>query len=146
MDPLPFSGAEAVCLLVGCGALAFLVRGIWRQIHGQGGLGSCLLVLAALAVWIYAGVCLFWGVHYYTESFEEKAGMTNEGVSLDQLEQAALWFREKVNETAPLVKRDENGDFGYAWQEIFADSPGSWRNIPSWQGRSAAPSRRSFPS
>ena len=129
VDPLPFSGAEAVCLLVGCGALAFLVRGIWRQIHGQGGLGSCLLVLAALAVWIYAGVCLFWGVHYYTESFEEKAGMTNEGVSLDQLAQAALWFREKVNETAPLVKRDENGDFGYTWQEIFADSPGLYDGV-----------------
>ena len=29
--------------------------------------------------------------------------MTNEGVSLDQLEQAALWFLEKVNETEPLV-------------------------------------------
>ena len=48
VDPLPFSGAEAVCLLVGCGALAFLIRGIWRQIQGQGGLGSCLVALAAL--------------------------------------------------------------------------------------------------
>ena len=142
---LPFSGAEVVCLLVGCGALAFFVRGIWNQAHGRGGLAACLLALAALGVWIYAGVCLLWGVHYYTESFEEKAGMDTGGVTLDQLERAALWFREKVNETAPLVNRTEEGVFDYTWQQIFADSAGLYDGVLEEYPFLEGPERRPKP-
>ncbi len=145
VDPLPFSGAEAVCLVLGLGALTFLVRGIWRQARGGGGLAACLLALGALAVWIYAGVCLLWGVHYYTESFEQKAGMGAGGVTLDQLERAALWFRDKVNETAPLVERTEEGNFGYTWQEIFADSPGLYDGVLEEYPFLAGPERRPKP-
>ena len=117
LDALPFSGAEAVCLLAGLAAVWYLVR-------GRGRLAARLVWLAGAAVWVYLGVCLFWGAHYYTTSFAQRAGIELQSVETDHLRRTAQWFRDMANETAPTVKRDEHGRFDYTWQEIIAESEG----------------------
>ena len=73
VDGLPFSVGESLCAL-GILALAVLAGlTIAQQLRGKKRLVRRLLALLALAVWIYAGVCALWGVHYYGASFQQKS-------------------------------------------------------------------------
>lgn len=66
---------------------------LWRRLLGG--------VLTALAV--YTGYTVLWGLVYYGPTFEQQAGIEARPVSVDELEYTMCWFRDRVNETAPLV-------------------------------------------
>lgn len=108
-DPLPFSLAEALCTALGVWLLVMAVATVRAQRQGKRVLARRLTGLAALAVWIWAGVSWLWGVHYYASDFSEKSGLAAAPVSAAELEATALWFAEGANRTGRLVERDEAG-------------------------------------
>lgn len=72
---------------------------LWRRILGG--------VLTALAV--YTGYTVLWGLVYYGPTFERQAGIEARPVSVDELEYTMRWFRDRINETAPLVEHAAPG-------------------------------------
>lgn len=108
-DPLPFSLAELLCTALGVWVLVMAVVTVRGQLQGRRVLARRLLGLAALAVWIWAGVSWLWGVHYYASSFSDKSGLAAEPVTTEELEATTLWFAEGANRTGRLVERDSSG-------------------------------------
>lgn len=108
-DPLPFSLAELLWTGLGVWLLSMAVATVRAQLHHRRVLARRLMGLAALAVWIWAGVSWLWGVHYYAASFSEKSGLSAAPVSTEELEATTLWFAEGANATGSLVERDETG-------------------------------------
>ena len=72
---------------------------LWRRILGG--------VLTAIAV--YTGYTVLWGLVYYGPTFEKQAGIEARPVSVDELEYTMRWFRDRINETAPLVEHAAPG-------------------------------------
>ena len=64
-DPLPFSLAEALCTALGVWLLVMAAATVRAQLRRRRVLARRLVGLAAVAVWIWAGVSWLWGVHYY---------------------------------------------------------------------------------
>lgn len=110
-DPLPFSLAEALCTAFGAWLLFMAGRTLWGQLRGRRWLARRLVALAALAVWIAAGVSWLWGVHYYTTDVNEKSGLHAGAVSLDALAATTWYFAQGANRTGALVQRDADGRF-----------------------------------
>ena len=108
-DPLPFSLAEALCTALGVWLLVMAALTVRGALRGRRVAARRLLGLAALVVWIAAGVSWLWGVHYYAASFSEKSGLEPAPVSAGQLAATALWFAEGANRTGRLVPRDGEG-------------------------------------
>ncbi len=66
---------------------------LWRRTLGG--------ILTALAV--YTGYTVLWGLVYYGPSFEQQAGIAARPVSVNELEDTMRFFRDRINQTAPLV-------------------------------------------
>ncbi len=124
-DVLPFSAAELYIGLGVLAALCFLAQlvvhfarrpGDWRR------LGRWAVTLLALLAALFGLFCLWWGVYYYADSFSERSGLQAEPVSAQALEAVTDWFVERVNATAPLVARDENGAYAGDEKTVFAHS------------------------
>ena len=81
-----------------------------------------VLGLACLFLTTYGFYCVTWGVNYYADGFQEKSGIYAQPVTAEELERVALYFTEKLEETAGLVARDENGVFAVPREDIFACS------------------------
>lgn len=147
-DLLPFSLAEALCTALGVWLLVMAAAAVRAQLRRRRVLAR-LVGLAAVAVWIWAGVSWLWGVHYYASSFSEKSGLAAEPVTTEALEATTLWFAEGANRTGRLVERDDSGRLtadSAAIMEEGADSLApSRRNTPSWTARPGSPSPRSIP-
>lgn len=130
VDRLPFSAAEVCCTLAILAALAAAAVTVWQLLHGQ---AVCwvgrLLGLCAAGLWIYAAVCAFWGTQYYGTDFQEKIGLQAQPVTAQELQKVTIWFRDKVNETAGDVPRNESGLFAVSVQEILQLSQGLYRGI-----------------
>ena len=111
-DSLPFSVAELLGTLLVVWLIVMGVRTLYEwRVQVRRVLGRRLIGLCAVLVWIYAGFCLTWGVHYYTDGFTEKSGIAVEPVSVEQLESVTRYFAQQASRTAALVQRDENGRF-----------------------------------
>ena len=108
-DLLPFSLAEALCTALGVWLLVMAAATVRARLGGRRVLARRLLGLAALAVWIAAGVSWLWGVHYYAASFSEKSGLAAAPVTTEALKATTLWFAEGANRAGSLVERDEAG-------------------------------------
>lgn len=123
---LPFSMAE-VCwaaLIIFCAvyvgkAVRALARGKGRRggILWRRALGGCAVALA-----VYLGYTLLWGVNYYTATFEEQAGLAVRPVYVQQLAAVTGLFAEKLNAVEAGVARDETGVFNETTDDIFAAS------------------------
>ena len=74
-------------------------------------------VLVALSV--YTGFTLLWGLTYYAETFEEQAGVTARPVTVDELEATTRLFMEKLNAAAPLAPHAAPGVLSGDTQAIF---------------------------
>lgn len=72
---------------------------LWRRVLGG--------MITALAV--YTGYTVLWGLVYYGPTFEQQADIAARPVSVDDLEYTMRWFRDRINETAPLVEHAAPG-------------------------------------
>ena len=72
---------------------------------------------------------MLWGVYYYGDDFIAKSGLVMEDISAEDLELVTVYFAARLNEYAPLVKRDEEGFCRTDRAEILARSPELFRAV-----------------
>ena len=116
------SVAEVLCLALVAAAifwLASLVRSLVTERRRAAVLARHVLVLACIALSIYAGFCLLWGVNYYTDSFQEQSGIYARSGTVAELETLTETFAENLAACAGDVPRDEDGCFAAPRGEIF---------------------------
>ena len=89
--------------------------------------GLAGLVCLGLSIWGF--YCLFWGVNYYADGFQEKSGIYAQPVTVEDLDRAATYFAQKLAETAPLVQRDEEGLYAEDEDRVFAASVRVYDNL-----------------
>lgn len=83
---------------------------------------SAALGAADIALAVYAGFCLLWGVNYWTDSFQDKSGVYAQPVAQEDLLAVTEYFAEQLAQAADGVARDENGLFAVPREEILAKS------------------------
>ena len=89
--------------------------GCWHV--GADGGWQCCGGVVALSV--YTGFTLLWGLTYYAETFEEQAGVTARPVTVDELEATTRLFMEKLNAAAPLAPHAAPGVLSGDTQAMF---------------------------
>lgn len=82
-----------------------------------------LLGALCIALTIYGGFCLLWGVNYYTDTFTDKIHLSAAGGTKDELYQVTCFFADRLQETATQVPRDRNGLFDVDATEILNKAP-----------------------
>ena len=125
LNGLPFSMAGVLIAAAILGFLAYLVFGIVTAVRRGGWflrVYRIFITAAAIALAVYAGFCILWGVYYYTSDFETQSGIYSQPVSTEQLESVTHYFARMVNEYGEQVHRDENGFFDEDMDAVFAAS------------------------
>ena len=84
---------------------------------------SAVLGAGCIALAVYAGFCLLWGVNFWTDSFQDRSGIRAEPVAQEDLQAVTEYFAQQLTEAADDVKRDENGLFAVPRAEILSASP-----------------------
>ena len=69
------------------------------------------LILITILAWIWNGYCWLWNSGYYADRFCDKAGITLNGITAQDLYDAAEFFLDGANALSTQVSRDENGIF-----------------------------------
>lgn len=117
---IPFSLAEwlvALGILVGFGYLVSLavlaLRRRWAALYRR------FVALAALVSVLFGLFSLWWGVFYYSDSFQEQSGLTAAPVSREALEETTIYFARLANEYAVQVQRDQNGCYTVEVKTLF---------------------------
>ena len=83
---------------------------------------SAVLGAGCIALAVYAGFCLLWGVNFWTDSFQDRSGIRAEPVAQEDLQAVTEYFAQQLTEAADDVKRDENGLFAVPRAEILSAS------------------------
>lgn len=121
-----FSVAE---LLIVCAVLFVLAELIWgvvlllrRRMSGRR-LYVGLTRIVSLVLLVYAGFCTLWGTYYYGDDFAHKSGLSNEPVSVEELETVTAYFASLANEYGAQVERNDDGFYIADRAEILRRSP-----------------------
>ena len=103
-----FLGEDA---LAAVGALAYIVWSIAAIFRAKGHRKdraySAALGAADICLTVYVLFCLMWGVNYWTDSFQDRAGITAQPVTETELEAVTRYFAEQLTAAADSVPRDE---------------------------------------
>ena len=128
---VPFSAMELVIAVVVIALAAALIRFICAMAKGGNRHTVYGFFMGALSfgLSVYALFCLFWGANYYTDTFQDRSGLTARMVTAEELKELSLIFIDGLAETADLVARDENGLFAEDRDAIFAKSISVYDNI-----------------
>lgn len=130
VSKLPFSVMElSIAALIILG-IVLIIRCI-RQFKEKGGMLICrtaAFVICAAMI-IYDGFCLFWGINYYGDSFQDKSGVRAREISVEELLVTTVYYARMADEYCTQVKRDENGSFAESLDDIFASAEHSYDNI-----------------
>ena len=122
---IPISIMELFIAIAVIAALTFLGTWIYHLIKGKAPrwviLIKYVLLLLAILAWIWNGYCWFWNSGYFGSNFAEKAGLKTEGLSVQELTDAATYFCEQANTLSTAVPRDESGVF-YGTFDTFAQA------------------------
>ena len=102
---------EILYALAAVGAVAYTVWSVIAVVKARGHRGrrvySALLGAADGILTVYVLFCLMWGVNYWTDSFQDRSGITAQPVAA---------------ETADTVPRDENGVYAVPKEQILSES------------------------
>ena len=126
-----FSMMELVIAIVVVAVAAAFIRfvaAMRKEGKGRAAYGF-FMGLVSFGLSVYALFCLFWGVNYYTDSFQDRSGLTARMVTVEELQTLGTIFAQGLSETADLVARDENGLFAEDQNEIFQKSVSVYDNI-----------------
>lgn len=119
---LPFSVAELLYTLIVLLALWGLLS-LWPAVKRSAHKGKTLLLhlgaLALIPAVMVTGYNWLWALGYYGSSFSEKSGLSNEGVTVEELTQVTAYFATQASLYSRQVQRDEQGHFAEAdfWQD-----------------------------
>lgn len=107
---LPFSVAEWLILawiVMGLWLLgAILVRLLRKNWQGAYRAGISLLTFGSVLFGLFS---LWWGVFYYSDSFQDQSGLVSHPVSVEELEDVTRYFVELANQYSGQVVRDSEG-------------------------------------
>jgi hypothetical protein len=124
---------EVLEVLLAVGSLAYIIWSVIAVVKAKSRRGgraySAVLGAACFGLSIYVGFCLLWGVNYWTDSFQDKSGITAQPVAQSDLRTVTAYFANRLAETADSVSRDENGVFNVSRSDILADSPTVYDNL-----------------
>ena len=94
--------------------------------------------------WVMAGLSLLWclhtgvwGLNNYASPLAEDLRLQVTEFTLKELENATVYFRDKANELAETMARDENGDLIYDDFEVLATNAGKGYHNLTYSGRAA---------
>jgi len=126
-----FSAMELLIAIVVIAFAVLLIRFACAMKKGGGGhvAYDFFMGFLSFALSVYALFCLFWGVNYYTDSFQDRSGLSARMVTVEELQTLGMIFAQGLSETADLVARDENGLFAEDQNEIFAKSVFVYDNL-----------------
>lgn len=117
---------ELLYVLAGAAALAYVVGSVIAAVKARGRRGrrayGALLLAADVSLTVYALFCLMWGVNYWTDSFQDRSGITAQPVAAEDLEAVTAYFAQQLADTADSVPRDENGVYAVSKEQILAES------------------------
>ena len=124
---------EVLLVLLALAVLGYVAWSAAAVVRARGRRGerAYTAVLGALcaALAIYAGNCLLWGVNFWTDSFQDRSGITAQAVAQEDLLAVTRYFAGQVSAAADDVPRDENGLFAVERAEILADSPAVYDHL-----------------
>ncbi len=129
---VPFSLAEMLIAALSVTASVYIIYEILSLIRKKGKgrrLYRLFMRLAALALVLYAGFCLLWGVYYYGDGFIDKSGLVMEDISAEDLELVTVWFADRLNRFAPQVARNEEGFCRTDREAVLSRSPTIFRAV-----------------
>ena len=117
---------ELLYVLAGAAALVYVVGSVIAVVKARGRRGQraygALLLAADVCLTVYALFCLMWGVNYWTDSFQDRSGITAQPVAAEDLEAVTAYFAQQLADTADSVPRDENGLYAVPKEQILAES------------------------
>ncbi len=117
---------ELLYVLAGAAALVYVVGSVIAVVKARGRRGrrayGALLLAADVCLTVYALFCLLWGVNYWTDSFQDRSGITTQPVAAEDLEAVTAYFAQQLADTADSVPRDENGVYAVPKEQILAES------------------------
>ena len=117
---------ELLYVLAGAAALVYVVGSVIAVVKARGRRGQraygAVLLAADVSLTVYALFCLMWGVNYWTDSFQDRSGITAQPVAAADLEAVTAYFAQRLADTADSVPRDENGVYAVPKEQILAES------------------------
>ncbi len=116
-----FTVWQVLVVLLIVGVLATLVLTIvlkWNFVQWLGWVLACASLLWTLHTGIY-------GLNYYAGPLSEDIRLEMMELSSEDVEKATLYFRDKANELAEQMPRDEHGDLQFSKFETLANQAGS---------------------
>ena len=117
---------ELLYVLAGAAALVYVVGSVIAAVKARGRRGrrayGAVLLAADVCLTVYALFCLMWGVNYWTDSFQDRSGITAQPVAAEDLEAVTAYFAQQLADTADSVPRDENGVYAVPKEQILAES------------------------
>lgn len=128
---LPFSGMELLIALALIGSLAWLARAlIGAALHREGGrFLRRVLALAALWLWLLAGLNWLWNASYYASTFSQRSGLSTQPYSAEQLAAVTEHFAQNAARLSTQVSRDDGGHFAEELDACFRRGPDIYNNI-----------------
>ncbi|MBE6939769.1 MAG: DUF3810 domain-containing protein [Ruminococcaceae bacterium] len=101
--------------------LAHLVGRLFTEKRRWETLYRHVLVLACGLLTVYAGFSLLWGIHYYTDTFQDQSGIYARQGTVEELEELTKQFALGLTETSEQMQRDENGLAVVDRQQVLDD-------------------------
>lgn len=112
-----------VLVLAGIAYLVWSVLAVRRAVGRRWNrFYSAVLGVGCIALSIYAGFCLLWGVNFWTDSFQDQSGIRAEPVVQEDLLAVTEYFARQLAAAADGVARDEEGFFAVPRSEILEAS------------------------
>ena len=119
------------------GAVDMLIWQVLAVALGVVALGGLVVVIVmkwnpiSWGGWVLAAVSLVWllhtamfGLNYYAGPLAEDIRLDVGRYSVNELAEATEYYRDKANELAPLVDRDENGNVDFSEFHVLANKAG----------------------
>ena len=117
---------ELLYVLAGAAALVYVVGSVIAVVKARGRRGrrayGAVLLAADVCLTVYVLFCLLWGVNYWTDSFQDRSGITAQPVAAEDLEAVTAYFAQQLAAAADSVPRDENGVYAVSKEQILAES------------------------
>ncbi len=127
---VPFSVAEVLYTVIIVGALLFLTKTV-KAVKQSDEKGKTLFLrMAALLmvpVVIFSGYNWLWALGYYGTTFAEQSGLTNSGISVEELTAVTEYFAKQASAYSVQVQRDAEGHF--TEEDFWQDHEGLYDNF-----------------
>lgn len=128
---LPFSGMELCIAAVLIWTLIWILWSIVLLIRHRAGISFFrrILALAAVWLWLWAGLNWFWNVSYYASTFSQLSGLAAQPYSILQLAVVTEHFAQNAARLSTQVRRDDEGHFAEDLKSCFDRGPAIYDTI-----------------